>query len=192
MSDTTSELEESPTRKRPPPLRITSVGSVSKLPRIELTLYSLDPSSIIGKQLKRVSRSASHPVLTLDFTDDTTFQVRVDGYDPIHRGIPKELEMDAFFNDLVSHSQVDLTVIDCALITLSDKAFQRNSEHSQDWDQKHLGVAFKFAQTSRWHCVWAIMHEYDGPHCVFRSYDDVYLDQLQRSPRKSRFRKTCI
>jgi len=190
-SSSSSDLTSSPTRRRPPPLRLTEIG--------------IDPSSIIGKVLKRVSRSSIHPVLTLDFTDNTTFQILVDGYDPMHRGVPKELEMDPLLTELFTQgpsSQMELTIVDCALITLSDKAFQRrqmtsdraptNPHDVQQWDQHHLGVAFKFAgenrgtETTRWHCVWATLEEYDEGSCVFRSYDDVYLNKLQRSPRKSK------
>jgi hypothetical protein len=116
----------------------------------------------------------------------------VDGYDPVHKGLPKELEMDPSLNDLfASEGAVDLTVTDCALITLSDKAFARPT--NDQWDQKHLGVAFKFAGgpsggTSPWHCVWAILQDHDEAtgECVFRTYDDVYLEHLQRSPRKAK------
>lgn len=75
------------------------------------------------------------------------------------------------------------------MITLSDKAFQSqelsNDRPLQQWDQAHLGVALKFAvETPRWHCIWATLQEYDQGSCVFRSYNDVYLEKLQRSPRK--------
>lgn len=80
---------------------------------------------------------------------------------------------------------MELTIVDCALITLTDKAFEIKTRLEQ-WDQNHLGVAFKFAEDNAWHCVWATLMEHDDMmgECVFRSYDDVYLDQLQRSPRK--------
>ncbi|KAJ7594016.1 hypothetical protein C8J56DRAFT_1043803 [Mycena floridula] len=183
-----TEMAGSSSKPRPAPLRT-------------------DPSEIIGRVLKRISRSPHHPVLTLDFTDQSTFQVLVDGYDPIHRGVPKELEMDPLLTDLFlqgPNSEMELTIVDCALITLSDKAFQRKqindssspSNSISEWDQRHLGVAFKFAgesQNARWHCVWATLQEYEQGSCVFRSYNDVYLNRLERtSPRKSKWRKQSI
>lgn len=106
--------------------------------------------------------------------------------------------MDSSLDELFSSGNlVDLTIADCALITLSDKAFQRQqnadrpSSRDLQWDQSHLGVAFKFEEENpRWHCVWATLEEYDRDlgSCVFRSYDDVYLERLQRSPRKLKSR----
>ncbi|KAJ7282994.1 hypothetical protein C8J57DRAFT_1055811 [Mycena rebaudengoi] len=169
----------SPSRPRPPPLRLDHVG--------------INPSDLVGKVLKSVRRSEKHPSLTLSFADGTKVQVMVDGYDPIHSR-PKELEMDPSLNTILQSPDLSLTVIDCALITLSDKAFELRQ--NDQWDQRHLGVAFKFAEDGAkpWHCVWAILqahptiiweHDERG-ECVFRTYDDVYL---QRSPRKSRNRK---
>ncbi|KII92160.1 hypothetical protein PLICRDRAFT_463139 [Plicaturopsis crispa FD-325 SS-3] len=182
-SHDSSSQPPSPTkaRRRPAALRLNSIG--------------VDPDEVIGKTLTRVRRSAKHPTLTLDFSDNTTFQVLIDGYDPTHPGVPKELEMDSWldpvFNPPSGQATVDLTIVDCAYITLSDKAFLRKqTESAAEWDQSHSGVAFKF-QDGHWHCVWATLAEYaerQGP-CVFRSYDDVYLDKLQRSPRKPHPRK---
>lgn len=99
--------------------------------------------------------------------------------------------MDSSLSDLLNRGQlVDLTIVDCALITLSDKAFERKQNLGEtQWDQKHLGIALKFAGESpepRWHCIWATLQEHDESLgiCVFRTYDDVYLERLQRSPTK--------
>jgi hypothetical protein len=153
-----------------------------------------------------VRRSSNHPTLTLDFTDNTTFQVLVDGYDPLHRGVPKELQMDPSSNPIFDPPNgqligIELPIVDCALITLTDKAFEREPNINVDemrrhlgeltWDQNHLGVAFKFAEENpRWHCIWATLEEYDENigACTFRSYHDVYLERLQRSPCKPRLR----
>ncbi|KAJ7079108.1 hypothetical protein B0H15DRAFT_521702 [Mycena belliarum] len=185
----------SPLRARPPPLRIDHLG--------------INPGDLVGKVLKSVRRSDKHPSLTLVFADGTRVQVMVDGYDPVHKGVPKALEMDPSLAGLFAgagagaDAPVGLTVADCALITLSDKAFAR-TDRSPDrdaWDQHHLGVAFKFAAADSraegalaegsWHCVWAILQDHDAAtgECVFRTYDDVYLEHLQRSPRKARHRK---
>ncbi|KAJ6499112.1 hypothetical protein C8R45DRAFT_981140 [Mycena sanguinolenta] len=172
----------SPSRPRPPSLRLDHLG--------------INPADLVGKVLKSVHRSEKHPSITLGFNDNTRVQIMVDGYDPVHKGVPKELEMDPSLSDLFANDgAVDLTVTDCALITLSDKAFARPT--NDQWDQKHLGIAFKFAGESAseaggssWHCVWAILQDHDATtgECVFRTYDDVYLEHLQRSPRKPKHR----
>ncbi|KAJ7045711.1 hypothetical protein C8F04DRAFT_988942 [Mycena alexandri] len=168
-----------PTRPRPPPLRLEHVG--------------INPADLVGKVLKSVRRSDKHPSLTLAFADGTRVQIMVDGYDPVHKGLPKELEMDPSLNDLFASDSVDLTVTDCALITLSDKAFARRDNDNDQWNQNHLGVAFKFTGGASggagpWHCVWAILQDHDEAtgECIFRTYDDVYLEHLQRSPRKAK------
>ncbi|KAJ7072092.1 hypothetical protein C8F01DRAFT_1205757 [Mycena amicta] len=174
-------------RPRPPSLRLDHLG--------------LDPASLVGRRLKTVKRSEKHPSLTLTFVDGARVQIMVDGYSPSHPGVPKELEMSPTFQQLFdAGDSVDLTITDCALITLSDKAFalQSNDQLASQWDQRHLGVAFKFASSPSgpssssepWHCVWAILQDHDEyGECVFRTYDDVYLEELQRSPRKTRHRK---
>ncbi|KAF7315444.1 hypothetical protein MIND_00059300 [Mycena indigotica] len=171
------------TRPRPPSLRLDHLG--------------LDPSSLVGRVLKTIKHSEKHPSLTLHFLDGTRIQIMVDGYSPAHPGVPKELEMSPSFRALFNAGDsVDLTVTDCALITLSDKAFALES--NDQWDQRHLGVAFKFSAASGsldglpdpWHCVWATLEEHDQHgSCIFRTYEDVYLEELQRSPRKARHRK---
>ncbi|KAG1867378.1 hypothetical protein F4604DRAFT_1927690 [Suillus subluteus] len=163
----------SKSRRRPVPLRLQSLG--------------IDPSLLVGKVLTKLSRSLKHPTLTLDFSDNTTFQILVDGYDPVHRGLPKELEMDSSLEQLLTTGQahVEWTIKNCALITLTDKAFE-SREREQRWDQNHTGVAFRFFEDQMWHCVWATLTDHDRGTCVFRSYDDVYIDQLHRSPRKLR------
>ncbi|KAK7053485.1 hypothetical protein VNI00_004111 [Paramarasmius palmivorus] len=155
----------------------------------------IEPSQLVGKVLSRARRSPEHPALTLDFADNTSYQILVDGYNPRYKGIPKELEMNESFDNILLSNDgfIGLQIVDCAIITLSDIAFERKQSHSQEtnlqWDKRHLGVAFKFAEdTPRWHCVWATLTEYDKDmgSCIFRSYDDVYLERLDRSPRKPR------
>lgn len=127
--------------------------------------------------------------MLLRFADKTSIQILVDGYDPVHRGLPKTLEMDPILESLLdaADGQLDLdrTIHHCALVTLTDKAFEAGQKE-QRWDQNHIGVAFKFSEDQVWHCVWATLTDYKHGACIFRSYDDVYLDQLQRSPRKHR------
>ncbi|TFK54194.1 hypothetical protein OE88DRAFT_1675676 [Heliocybe sulcata] len=216
-SSSSSATPPSPTtptkpRQMPQPLRLNSIG--------------LDPSILVGKTLTTIRRSPSHPALTLHFSDNTSFQILVDGYDPVHKGVPKELEMDDGFVGVLeactakserqrgrSASGGKLAkgklITACALIRMTDKAFERQKIQDEDvawprlapsfgreskWDQNHLGLAFKFAPSegddmpSRWHCVWATLAEYDEfvGTCTFRSYDDVYLNKLERTPRKGR------
>lgn len=143
----------------------------------------------MGKVLTKVRRSPNHPTLTLDFADNTTFQVLIEGYDPMHPGVPKAFEMDSaldpVFNPPNGQSTVQLKIIGCALIKLTDKAFEMG-QNEAEWDHDHMAVAFKFEGERRWHCVWATLAVKDEKHghCVFRSYNDVYLSQLERSPRK--------
>lgn len=147
-----------------------------------------------------VIRQANHIIL---------HQLKIDGYNPLFPGVPKSLEMDPtldpIFNPPSGQLFVDLTIEDCASITLMDKAYDARVElqgtRNEHWDQHHIGVAFKFREDAAgdrgrksWHCVWATLAEYDSQQggCVFRSYDDVYVDVLhrdrspQKSPRKRR------
>ncbi|KDQ53452.1 hypothetical protein JAAARDRAFT_39136 [Jaapia argillacea MUCL 33604] len=208
-SSSSSHPPPSPTKRRVQPagLRIDTIG--------------VDPSVIIGKTLTRVRRSPTHPALTLDFSDNTTFQILVDGYDPIHKGIPKDLEMDeglaSVIRDCVNSDDGyggrlprELTIVDCTFVKLTDKAFKRSEPEDGEidaifgvgvgkesrWNQNHLAIALKFSSDEgqpppRWHCVWATLADYDSDIglCTFRSYDDVYLNELQRSPQKRKPKK---
>ncbi|KAH0827538.1 hypothetical protein J3R83DRAFT_4257 [Lanmaoa asiatica] len=175
--DTSTPPSPMKPRRRPVPLRLDSVG--------------IDPSILVGKVLTKIRRSSRHPSMQLCFSDDTTYQILVDGYDPIHRGLPKDLEMDPTLASLLDAADgsldVAFTIENCVLITLTDKAFD-SKQREQRWDQNHTGVAFKFCEDRSWHCVWATLTDHENGQCVFRSYDDVYLDQLLRSPRKRRSR----
>ncbi|KAF9010499.1 hypothetical protein BDQ17DRAFT_1346330 [Cyathus striatus] len=198
MTDTLSVPSSSSSRSRPstPPSPNTARH---RPPSLRLNHIGIDPSEIVGKVLKRARISSIHPVVTLDFADNTSVQVLVDGYDPQHPGVPKELEMDPYFHEILSDGKtVNLEVLDCALVTLSDKAFHRVDSKAPtevNWDQKHLAIAFRFGEPSpRWHCVWAKMQEYDERLgvCTFRSYDDVYLQNLRRSSKHTRRASTRI
>ncbi|KAG1770483.1 hypothetical protein EDD22DRAFT_866210, partial [Suillus occidentalis] len=141
-------------RRRPVPLRLQSLG--------------------VGKVLTKLSRSSKHPTLTLDFSDNTTFQILVDGYDPVHRWVfQKNLKWTSSLEQLLTTGQahVEWTIKDCALITLTDKAFE-SREREQRWDQNHTGVAFRCFEDRVWHCVWATLTDHHHDKCVFRSYDD--------------------
>lgn len=167
-----SSYTPSKPRHRPPPLPLDSLG--------------VEPNVLVGKVLTKVHRSPTHPNITLDFADNTSYQILVDGYSPRYRGVPKTLETDAalqpLFDPPQGHASVDLLVTDCTIIRMSDRAFERK-DGEQRWDQDHSAVAFKFGGENRWHCVWATLEEFDGQLCTFRSFDDVYLEPLVRTPR---------
>ncbi|ETW80836.1 hypothetical protein HETIRDRAFT_247307, partial [Heterobasidion irregulare TC 32-1] len=150
----------------------------------------VDPASIVGKVLTRIRSSPTHPAVTLDFADRTTYQVRVDGYDPAHRGVPKSLETNALLARLCApagvHAHVRLTVARSTFVKLKDTAHARAPASGAEsrWGVEHLALAIQFEEQPGWHCVWATMAEYEGEFgpCKFRSFDDVYLDKIQRAP----------
>ncbi|CAL1707619.1 unnamed protein product [Somion occarium] len=164
--------------KKPESLRIDTLGIL--------------PHEMVGKRLIRVTRSATHPVVTLYFADETSYQVRIDGYNPGHPGLPKAIETDPelepILNELENNSDMVYTVSEATLTTLTDRAFQAGKQGRPDaeWKQVHSAVAFKFKEEGRWHCMWATLAEFDAMgRCVFRSFDDVYLQRVERSPQKS-------
>ena len=162
-------------RKQPESLRLNSIG--------------VDPDQIVGKVLIRIRRSLTHPAVTLHFADNTIYQVRVDGYDPVHRGIPKELEMNSvlvpLFKPPGGQISVHLTITHARFVQLKDTAYEWSETRESRWNVEHLALALKFAEEPGWHCVWATMAEYDGDFgpCTFRSFEDVYLAELDSSPR---------
>lgn len=184
------------------PLQPNYIGYLSCITTISQTNSfvrhcRINPHEIIGKTLKRARRSSKHPSVTLEFTDDTVLQILVDGYDPVHRGIPKELDMDPFINAICTNaSPVNLTVTGCTLITLSDKAYERRNRQDESdelrWDQRHCAVAFKFAgDDPTWHSVSAMMEECDPGtgSCIFRSYIDVYLKLHTNRPFRRKHKR---
>lgn len=120
----------------------------------------------------------------------------VEGYDPKNAfGLPKAIEssLDPLFNPPNGELDVDLVILDCRTTILMDKAFERKrKDREEQWDKRHIGLALKFdGPDSAWHCIWAALEEYDkdAGACVFRSYDDVFLQQVERSPKKRRIAK---
>jgi hypothetical protein len=150
----------------------------------------VDPDRIVGKVLVHIRRSPAHPAVTLHFADRSSYQIRIDGYDPVHRGIPKELEMNSVLVPLFKPpgGQIDVhfTVTHARMVELKDTAYERSHTAESRWNVGHIALALKFAEVPGWHCVWATMAEYDGEFgpCTFRSFDDVYLAELHPSPRK--------
>jgi hypothetical protein len=107
----------------------------------------IGPQTVIGKVSKRARRSSNHPSVTLEFSDNTVVQILVDSYNPVHRGIPKDLDVDPHINAICDNaSLVNLTIINC--IDSFDKAFERTHGCEQAdelrWDQRHRAVAFNF------------------------------------------------
>lgn len=112
--------------------------------------YGISPKDLIGKVLRKVRRSQAHPALTLYFTDNTIFQIRVDGYDPANPGLPKEFELDWEFEKLLdpdgSMPDLNLTIANAAAITMKDSAgYQGNQGQREDlWANYHTTIALKF------------------------------------------------
>ena len=169
------------------------VGTKRKRPaslRLHDNPAGIDPQQIVGKTLRRIQRGSSHPNLTLHFDDDSSYQVKIEGYRPGSGGLSKELEVDASLDSVLDPSgttQLNNVVLDCAFIRLRDKAFERHdSDASRDsqWDQSHLGLAFKLeGMPNRWYTVWATMVDRDEDgECKLLSYDDVFLSES--APRR--------
>lgn len=179
-----------PSRRRqqePEPIRLDAIG--------------VPPSSIIGKVLVSIRPSQTHPSVTLDFEDKTSYQIRVDGYNPIH-SIPKTIETNDLFRPLFhpyplppagQGLSVRLTVADCRFIKMKETAYERSEKADHEWEVHHLALAIKFEERDGWHCCWATCGVYDtrdyGP-CVFRSFDDVYLQQVKKPSKSSKKKRS--
>ena len=116
------------------------------------------PTELVGKVLRKISRSNTHPTVTLYFTDNTQYQIRVDGYNPAYPGIPKEIEinpaLESIFHALEHGTgNVEYTISHAAIISLADRAYELGKRESE-WVQHHAAFAFKFKEEGRWHCVW--------------------------------------
>jgi len=127
----------------------------------------------------------------LSFSDKSSYQIRVDGYNPQYKtGITKEIEFSQrcaeVFPARGGSSKVQLTVDQCAAITMKDKAFDTR-ERETFWEQSHQGIALKFKERDGWHCVWAMLTECeDEGKVVFRNFDDVYLARSTSPVQKHR------
>lgn len=108
----------------------------------------IHPSELVGKVLTSIRASKSHPTVTLHFADRSAFQIRVVGYSPTHPGVPKTIEISPELASLLTAdgtADAGHTVAKAAVINMTDKAFQRG-KRANTWDQRHVGVAFKFQQ----------------------------------------------
>lgn len=179
-----------PSRRPLPPGYIGSVFFWTSDVTSANPFASIDPFDIVGKTMRRARLSVSHPAATFDFTDGTTFQILVDGYDPAHPGVPKQLEMDPDLHALLTCKELlEITIIGCVLIDLHDKAFEQKPGPDGEefrWGQQHRAIALKFGEEKpRWHCVWTITEDRDSEGiCTFRNFSDLYLKQLTRTRGK--------
>ncbi|KAH7108061.1 hypothetical protein BKA62DRAFT_680879 [Auriculariales sp. MPI-PUGE-AT-0066] len=180
-----SSAAANPNRKRPPSLRLHDNPN------------GVDPTHIIGKTLRTVHRGASHPNLTLVFDDNSSVQVKIEGYHPNLNvgGLSKELEMDESLDSVLNPTgitELNTKILDCTMVRMKDKAFEIHEwDEARDsrWDQHHLGIAFKFeGLPNRWYTVWATMTDRDGDGgAKLLSYDDVFLSATTpRRPRHAR------
>ena len=160
----------------------------TKATRLDPAPDEVNPVSLVGKTLVQVRRSPNHPSITLNFSDKSSYQIRIDGYNPQFPGLNKVLEMNAqshgVFPESGGQTNVNLTVDRCASITMRDKAFDARGSKETTWDQTHLGVVFKFRERDGWHCLWAMLADSDSSTglCVFRNFEDVYIAQAPTRP----------
>jgi len=159
--------------------------------RLDPAPDEVDPISLIGKTLIGVRRSPTHPNVVLLFSDKSSFQIRVDGYNPQYPGIKKEIELSQrcaeVFPARGGSSSVELTIDHCASISMLDKAFDARGSRECYWEQSHRSIAFKFKQRDGWHCVWAMLAENEEyGQCIFRNFEDVYLARSPPRHKKKR------
>jgi hypothetical protein len=160
--------------------------------------------------VKSIHRSAVHPTLFLNFADDSRYQVMVRGYDPVHPGVRKRLELDSFLDPLLkpgSTTPLGYKITDCAIIRLRDKAFERRATPTSErtsfsssssegstlvtplesphlkWEQNHMSLALKFEDVDGWHCISASMQEVDEGLC-----ESILEDSVSYSPSTEVFR----
>ena len=115
-------------------------------PRAHTGRPGVAPSEMLGKVLKSIRVSRAHPTVTLRFADRTSFQIRVEGYDPSHPGPPKTIETSPALESLLAwEGNLGYTVANATMITMTDHAFETGKKE-RSWEQRHAGVAFKFAE----------------------------------------------
>ncbi|KIY47837.1 hypothetical protein FISHEDRAFT_44344, partial [Fistulina hepatica ATCC 64428] len=173
----------------------------------------VDPESIVSKTINSLQLSPTHPCFTFHFTDGSTFQILVQGYNPdtARRGVPSYLEMDPHLSDMLVDGAVPQLVghtIEAArFITLQDRAFRykappaapsglsprrHNSwrDTEEEWIKDHLAFAFKVS--GKWHCVWSMLEEQcvgEYANCVGNLGKCIFRDYdnvyLQERPPRS-------
>ncbi|THH31811.1 hypothetical protein EUX98_g2398 [Antrodiella citrinella] len=159
---------------------------------LKLDPIGIPPTELVGKVLRKIARSSAHPTVTLYFTDKTSYQIRVDGYNPAYPGLPKAIEtnpaLESVFHALEHGAgDVEYTISHAAIVSLADRAYELGEKKESEWVQHHAALAFKFKEEGRWHCVWVTLAEHDKRgRCIFRTFDDVYLAKLDQRPPKKR------
>lgn len=118
---------------------------------LDTTTRGISPCELIGKVLIRLQRSPNHPAITLYFEDESVYQIRVDGYNPQHPGLPKQLEVDPsleemLFNKDNGRSGLSYTIENAVVTTLKDRATDCRNSQDVIWDQFHAAVAFRFQE----------------------------------------------
>ncbi|GJE92219.1 hypothetical protein PsYK624_083720 [Phanerochaete sordida] len=107
----------------------------------------VDPSEMVGKVLKSIRRSPAHPTLTLHFADRTAYQVRTDGYNPAHPGVPKQLESNMDLETLLASERaledLNWTVSRARIFKMSDKGFSQLDKRETSWHLDHTALAFQ-------------------------------------------------
>lgn len=159
--------------------------------RLDHAPDAIGPSALVGKTLVSVRRSLTHPNVVLQFSDKSSFQVKVDGYNPQFPGLQKEIELSdrcaEVFPARGGSSATELTIDHCASISMRDKSFDGRGNKPTSWEQTHQGLAFKFAQRDGWHCLWAMLSECEPQgNCIFRSFEDVYIARSAPQKHKKR------
>ena len=88
----------------------------------------VDPDQIVVMCLSVSDAPLPIPAVILHFADNTTYQIRVNGYDLVHWGIPKELEMNLvllpLFKPPGGQINVHLMVTHAHTVELKDTAYQ--------------------------------------------------------------------
>lgn len=190
--------------KRPPPLHL-DLNHLNLSP----DRPGVEPSSIQGKTLVNIRRSASHPCLTLHFDDESSYQILVDGYQANGQGTHKFLELNAHLEALLADTAAHLPapIERCAYSQLVDVAFcideakcasaattlgrrpSISTAPRQTWDQKHTALAFKLG--GRLHIVSAQMEERVAEKTPYREDKDFNPNVIAYVENQCTFRNYC-
>ena len=101
---------------------------------------------MVGKVLKSIRHS--HPISTLHFTGRTAYQIRIDGYNPSHPGVPKQLETDMDFSSLLASEQaadLNWTITKAGIFKMPDKRFSQFDKRRASWHLDRAALAFQRA-----------------------------------------------
>jgi hypothetical protein len=172
------------------------------------------PSILRGKTLHSVRHSATHPSISLSFTDGTSYEIRAQNYSPssssptvwslLQTPAPDATIEQAFAPSNGTTIDVSLEVLDCTYITMSDKASRIEPTQGEiKWDQSHVALAFKFQprppsdamvldsipeNKPRWHCFWVTREEYSEAKSFTGFQDCVHrsYDDVYLQPKEGK------